>query len=63
MMLDACFPEFLGCPVVRQFETNGRFELLELAGSDLDVEIVPLVRNLKDLRPCEPVDPKPVPVN
>lgn len=63
MMLYACFPEFLGRPVIGQFEADGRLELLELAGPDLDVEIVPLVGDLENLGPREPVDPEPVSVD
>lgn len=34
-----------------------------LAGSDFDVEIVPLVGDLEDFGPSKPVDPQPVSVN
>lgn len=34
-----------------------------LSRSDLDVEVVPLVGDLEDLRPGEPVDPEPVSVD
>lgn len=34
-----------------------------LSWSDLNVEVVPLVRNLEDLGPSEAVDPEPVFVN
>lgn len=34
-----------------------------LSGSDLDVEVVPLVGDLEDLWPREPVDPEPVSVD
>lgn len=34
-----------------------------LARPDFDVEVVPLVRDLEDLRPCKSVDPQPVSVD
>lgn len=34
-----------------------------LAGSDFDVEVIPLVRNLEYFRPSKPVDPQPVSVD
>jgi len=42
--------------VVGQFEANGGFVLLELPRSDLDVEMVALVRDLQDLGPGKAVD-------
>jgi len=42
--------------VVGQLEANGGFVLLELPRSDLDVEMVALVRDLQDLGPGKAVD-------
>jgi len=42
--------------VVGQLEANGGFVLLELPRSDLDVEVVALVRDLQDLGPGKAVD-------
>jgi hypothetical protein len=44
--------------VVCQLEANGGFTLLKLPWSNLDVEIVPLVRNLQNLGPGKSVDSK-----
>lgn len=41
--------------MIGEFETDGRFELLEFPGSDLQVEIVSFVGDLKDFWPGEPV--------
>lgn len=43
MMFNARLPEFFGASMIGQFETDRRFVLLELTGSDFDVEIVPFV--------------------
>jgi len=42
--------------VVGQLEANGGFVLLEFPRSDLDVEVVALVRDLQDLGPGKAVD-------
>lgn len=46
VMLHAGLPKLLGRPVVGQLETDGGFELLELARTYFDVEIVPFVADL-----------------
>lgn len=43
-------------------ETNG-ISYSHLARTNFDVEVVPLVRDLEDFRPCKPVDPQPVSVD
>lgn len=55
VVFDAGLPEFLGGAMVGQLEADRRLELLELAGSQLHVEIVPLVADLQNLGPREPV--------
>lgn len=62
-MLDARLPEPLRGAVVGQLETNRAFELFELAGTDFDVEVVPLVGYLENFRPREPIDSEPVSVD
>ena len=42
--------------MVLKLEPDGGLEVLELAGPDLDVEPIALVRDLDDLRPGEPRD-------
>ena len=60
MVFDACLPQSFCGFVIGQLESDGRFELLELSGTNLDVEVVPFVGNLEDLRPSESVDPEAV---
>ena len=54
MMFYTDLPEAFGCLVVLQLEPDGGLEVLELPGPDLDVETVPLVRDLDDLGPRKP---------
>lgn len=63
VMLHARLPQLLGRPVVGQLEADGGFELLELARTYFDVEIVPLVADLQDLGPGEAVYSQPVAVH
>ena len=44
--------------MILEFEPDGGLEMFELPRPDLDVEPVPLVRDLDDLGPREPVDPQ-----
>ena len=46
--------------MVRELESDGGFELLELAGANLDVKVVPFVGNLEDFGPSESVDPQSI---
>lgn len=59
VMLDARLPQLLGRCMGGQLEADRRLVLLELARPNLQVEVVPLVRNLQDLGPREPIDPQP----
>lgn len=63
VVLDANLPQSLGRAMVAQLEADGRFELLELAGTQLDEEAVSFVRNFDDLWPSEPVNPEPISVD
>ena len=56
MVFHAGFPQFLGFPVVCQFEADGREVPLELAWTDLHEKVVPLVRDLEDFGPGKPID-------
>lgn len=58
-MLDTRLPQLLGGAMVAEFEPDSRLELLELSGTQLHVEVVPLVADLQDLGPREPVDAEP----
>ena len=49
--------------MVAELESDGRFELLELPGSEFDEESVSFVRNLDNLGPRESVDSKSVAVD
>jgi len=44
--------------MILELEPDGGLEMFELPRPDLDVEPVPLVRDLDDLGPREPVDPQ-----
>lgn len=55
-MLHARLPQLLGRLMCGQFEADCRLVLLKLARSDLQVEVVTLVRDLQDLGPRETVD-------
>jgi len=63
VVLDANLPQSLGRAMVAQLEADGRFELLELAGTQLDEEAVSFVRNFDNLWPSEPVNPEPISVD
>ena len=56
VVLDTDLPQTLGGLVALELEPNGGLEVLELPGTDLDVESVPLVGDLDDLRPSEPTE-------
>lgn len=56
VVFNANFPQLLSGPMIGQLETNSRFVLFELSGSDLDVEIVAFVADFQDLRPSEAID-------
>lgn len=62
-MLDACFPQPLGCLVIGELEADHTLELIKLARSNFDEKVVPLVRNLQDFRPRKSIDPQPVAVH
>lgn len=62
-MFDADLPQFLGCSVTRELESNGRLELLESSRSYFDVKVVSLVRYFEDLGPSESVDPETIAIN
>ena len=59
MMFHTDLPEPFSRLVILQLEADGRLKVLEFAGPDLDVESVPLVRNLDDLGPRKPGQKKP----
>ena len=62
-MLDSCLPQSLSQTVIGQLEPDGTLELFELARTDLDVEVIPLVGDLEDLGPREAVDSEAVAVD
>lgn len=62
-MFNASLPQFLSRSVVRQLETDGRFELLELTRPNFYIEIMTLVADLQDFRPGEPVDPQTIAID
>ena len=56
VIFHASFPQFLGFPVVDQLKTDGREVPLELPGTNLHEEVVPLVGDFQDFWPGEPID-------
>ena len=61
MVLDGDLPQALGRLVVGAAEADRGLVLLELAGPQLQVEVVALVADLEDLGPREAVDAQVVP--
>lgn len=59
-MFDTSLPQLLSCAMVGELEADGGLELLELAGPQLHVEVVPLVADLQNLWPRETVDAESV---
>ena len=59
VMLHASLPESLGCLVVAEFETNGRFIGLKFPRPNFDKKVISFVRKFQDFRPCESVYPQP----
>ena len=54
MVFHTDLPEPFGRLVILKLEADGRLKVLEFARPNLDVESVPLVRNLDDLGPRKP---------
>lgn len=55
-MFHARLPQFFGGSVICELESNGCLVLFELSRADFDVEVVALVGDFEDLRPCEAID-------
>ena len=63
MMFDTCLPQSFSCSMICQFKANRRLKLFKLSRSDLNVELVPFVGNLKNFGPSKSIDPQSVLVN